>query len=242
MGSFVPATKAKISICDRIFTRVGASDDLSGGQSTFMVEMVEVANILKNATSKSLLILDEIGRGTSTFDGMSLAWAILEYIANPKKIGAKTLFATHYHELTELEGQVSGIVNYSSAVKEQGGAITFLRKVVRGSADQSYGIHVARLAGVPNPVLERAEELVRELVDTDIGARAKELAKTAAARINPEEAGIPKKTEENQLTFRMTLSDPDILEEIRNLDTDNLTPMKALETLVRIQKELKNRV
>ena len=176
IGSFVPAEEANISISDRIFTRVGASDDLSSGQSTFMVEMTEVANILRNATKKSLIILDEIGRGTSTFDGMSIAWAVLEYIADEKRIGAKTLFATHYHELTELEGAIDGVKNYCISVKEQGDSVVFLRKIVRGGADKSYGIQVARLAGVPKPVLDRAKEIVMELVDTDIAARAKELA------------------------------------------------------------------
>ena len=168
IGSFVPADKANIGIVDRIFTRVGASDDLASGQSTFMVEMTEVANILRNATSKSLLILDEIGRGTSTFDGLSIAWAVIEHISNTRILGAKTLFATHYHELTELEGKLAGVNNYCIAVKERGDDIVFLRKIVKGGADKSYGIQVAKLAGVPNSVIERAKELVEELVSADI--------------------------------------------------------------------------
>ena len=163
IGSFVPASSANIGIVDRIFTRVGASDDLASGQSTFMVEMNEVANILRNATSNSLLILDEIGRGTSTFDGLSIAWAVVEHISNTKLIGAKTLFATHYHELTELEGKLSGVNNYCIAVKEKGDDIVFLRKIIKGGADKSYGIQVAKLAGLPDSVIERAKEIVNEL-------------------------------------------------------------------------------
>ena len=176
IGSFVPAEKANIGIADRIFTRVGASDDLASGQSTFMVEMTEVANILRNATSRSLLILDEIGRGTSTFDGLSIAWAVIEYISNTKILGAKTLFATHYHELTELEGKLAGVNNYCIAVKERGDDIVFLRKIVKGGADKSYGIQVAKLAGVPDIVIERAKELVEELVSADITAAVKDIA------------------------------------------------------------------
>ena len=173
IGSFVPASHADISICDRIFTRVGASDDLASGQSTFMVEMNEVANILRNATTKSLLILDEIGRGTSTFDGLSIAWAVVEYIA--KVVRAKTLFATHYHELTELEGRLDGVNNYCIAVTNHDQDIVFLRKIIPGGADQSYGIDVASLAGVPRPVIERAKEIAAELSDADILAKAREL-------------------------------------------------------------------
>ena len=168
IGSFVPAKSAKIGIEDRIFTRVGASDDLASGQSTFMVEMSEVANILRNATSNSLLILDEIGRGTSTFDGLSIAWAVVEHISNPRLLGAKTLFATHYHELTELEGKLNSVNNYCIAVKEKGDDIVFLRKIVKGGADKSYGIQVAKLAGVPDNVIERAKEIVEELSNNDI--------------------------------------------------------------------------
>ena len=181
IGSFVPASSAKIGIVDRIFTRVGASDDLASGQSTFMVEMTEVANILRNATSNSLLILDEIGRGTSTFDGLSIAWAVVEHIANTRLLGAKTLFATHYHELTELQGKLSGVNNYCIAVKEKGDDIVFLRKIVKGGADKSYGIQVAKLAGVPDSVIERAKELVEELSDADITERAKEIEAAGSA-------------------------------------------------------------
>ena len=163
IGCFVPAETADIGIVDRIFTRVGASDDLASGQSTFMVEMTEVANILRNATGNSLLILDEIGRGTSTFDGLSIAWAVVEHISNPKLLGAKTLFATHYHELTELEGKLDNVNNYCIAVKEKGDDIVFLRKIVKGGADKSYGIQVAKLAGVPDSVIERAKEIAEEL-------------------------------------------------------------------------------
>ena len=168
IGSFIPADSANIGIVDRIFTRVGASDDLASGQSTFMVEMTEVANILRNATSNSLLILDEIGRGTSTFDGLSIAWAVVEHISNPKLLGAKTLFATHYHELTELEGKLDNVSNYCIAVKEKGDDVVFLRKIVKGGADKSYGIQVAKLAGLPESVLARAKEIVNELSDLDL--------------------------------------------------------------------------
>ena len=176
VGSFVPADSADIGIVDRIFTRVGASDDLASGQSTFMVEMNEVSNILRNATPKSLLILDEIGRGTSTFDGLAIAWAVIEHIADKRILGAKTLFATHYHELTELEGTMDGVNNYCIAVKEKGDDIVFLRKIVKGGADKSYGIQVAKLAGVPDSVIARAKELVDELSQADISARAKDIA------------------------------------------------------------------
>ena len=176
VGCFVPAQSANIGLSDRIFTRVGASDDLASGQSTFMVEMTEVANILRNATSKSLLILDEIGRGTSTFDGLSIAWAVVEYISDSKLLGAKTLFATHYHELTELEGKIENVNNYCIAVKEKGDDIVFLRKIVKGGADKSYGIQVAKLAGVPDLVINRAKEIVEELSDEDITSRVSEIA------------------------------------------------------------------
>jgi len=241
MGSFVPAAEADIGICDRIFTRVGASDDLSSGQSTFMVEMTEVANILRNATKDSLIILDEIGRGTSTFDGLSIAWAVVEHISNPHLIGAKTLFATHYHELTELEGTLSGVNNYCIAVKEQGDDIVFLRKIVRGGADKSYGIQVAKLAGVPEPVIERARELVEELSSADIAYRAKEIA----------ELGIPEKSRKpverqndvdaSQLSLFDTVNDDDIIKEISESDLSSMTPIDALNTLYRLQNEIKNR-
>ena len=182
IGSFVPAKSANIGLSDRIFTRVGASDDLASGQSTFMVEMTEVANILRNATSKSLLILDEIGRGTSTFDGLSIAWAVIEYISDSRLLGAKTLFATHYHELTELEGKIDNVNNYCIAVKEKGDDIVFLRKIVKGGADKSYGIQVAKLAGVPELVIGRAKEIVEELSDEDITARVSEIASKERVR------------------------------------------------------------
>ena len=163
IGSFVPASYAKIGVVDKIFTRVGASDDLSMGQSTFMVEMMEVATILKNATSNSLVILDEIGRGTSTYDGLAIAWAVAEFIADKEKCGAKTLFATHYHELTRLENTLDGVKNYSIAVKEKGEDVIFLRKIVSGGTDESYGVHVAKLAGVPKIVTQRANEILKSI-------------------------------------------------------------------------------
>ena len=240
MGSFVPADSANIGICDRIFTRVGASDDLASGQSTFMVEMTEVANILRNATKNSLLILDEIGRGTSTFDGLAIAWAVVEYISNPRILGAKTLFATHYHELTELEGSLSGVNNYCIAVKEQGDTIVFLRKIVKGGADKSYGIQVAKLAGVPDPVIARAKELVQDLVQADITVQMREIAAQAKA---PAAKPVPKPDEVDmhQMTLFDTVKEDDILEELENLDLDALTPRDALNTLYRLQNQLKNR-
>ena len=195
IGSFVPAAAANIGIVDRIFTRVGASDDLASGQSTFMVEMTEVANILRNATKNSLLILDEIGRGTSTFDGLSIAWAVAEHINNPANIGAKTLFATHYHELTELEGKLDGVNNYCIAVKESGEDIVFLRKIIKGGADKSYGIQVARLAGVPGEVLDRALEIAGTLNENEVAQRARMLAEHAGeAAIAAEASGNPNPT------------------------------------------------
>ena len=239
IGSFVPAEKAKIGVVDRIFTRVGASDDLASGQSTFMVEMTEVANILRNATAKSLLILDEIGRGTSTFDGLSIAWAVIEHISNTKLLGAKTLFATHYHELTELEGKIPGVNNYCIAVKERGDDIVFLRKIVKGGADKSYGIQVAKLAGVPDSVLDRAQELVDELVHTDITSTFKDLAensrKTKPKAVHYDEVDL------EQISLFDTVQDQDIIEELKNLDITMLTPMDAMNTLYRLQNKLKNR-
>ena len=239
IGSFVPAEKAKIGVVDRIFTRVGASDDLASGQSTFMVEMTEVANILRNATAKSLLILDEIGRGTSTFDGLSIAWAVIEHISNTKLLGAKTLFATHYHELTELEGKIPGVNNYCIAVKERGDDIVFLRKIVKGGADKSYGIQVAKLAGVPDSVLDRAKELVDELVHTDITSTFKDLAensrKTKPKAVHYDEVDL------EQIFLFDTVQDQDIIEELKNLDITMLTPMDAMNTLYRLQNKLKNR-
>ena len=233
IGSFVPADKAVVGIVDRIFTRVGASDDLASGQSTFMVEMTEVANILRNATAKSLLILDEIGRGTSTFDGLAIAWAVIEHISNTKLCGAKTLFATHYHELTELEGKLSGVTNYCIAVKEKVDDIVFLRKIVKGGADKSYGIQVAKLAGVPDSVINRAKELVEELSDADITAAVKDLA-------SPKKK--PKvEMDMAQMSLFDTVQDNDIIEELKGIDIGNLTPMEALNTLYNLQNKIKNR-
>lgn len=241
IGSFVPAEEANMCICDRIFTRVGASDDLASGQSTFMVEMTEVANILRNATRNSLLILDEIGRGTSTFDGLSIAWAVVEHISNTKLLGAKTLFATHYHELTELEGAINGVNNYCIAVKEQGDDIVFLRKIVKGGADKSYGIQVAKLAGVPDSVIARAKELVEELSSADITARAKEIA--AGSQVPPAHKAVPKPDEVDMLQMSLfdTVKDDDIIRELGELELARMTPIDALNTLYRLQNRLKNR-
>ena len=239
IGSFVPASSANIGIVDRIFTRVGASDDLASGQSTFMVEMTEVANILRNATSRSLLVLDEIGRGTSTFDGLSIAWAVVEHISNPKLLGAKTLFATHYHELTELEGKLSGVNNYCIAVKEKGDDIVFLRKIVKGGADRSYGIQVAKLAGVPDSVITRAKELAEELGDADITAKAREIS---AAGAKPKQK--KKKYDQvdlEQMSLFDTVSDQDILQELNEVDVSTMTPVEALNTIYRLQNRLRNR-
>ena len=242
VGSFVPALSADIGIVDRIFTRVGASDDLASGQSTFMVEMTEVANILRNATVNSLLILDEIGRGTSTFDGLSIAWAVVEYISNPKVLGAKTLFATHYHELTELEGTLDGVNNYCIAVKERGDDIVFLRKIVKGGADKSYGIQVAKLAGVPETVIERAKKLVAELSDADISQKAKDIAQYSKKKekMNEEYKKVDE-LEVKQISLFDTVGNDDIIEEIKNIDIGNMTPIDALNTLYRLQSKAKNR-
>jgi len=234
IGCFVPADEADIGIVDRIFTRVGASDDLASGQSTFMVEMNEVANILKNATKNSLLILDEIGRGTSTYDGLSIAWAVVEHIANPKLLGAKTLFATHYHELTELEGKLESVNNYCIAVKEQGEDIVFLRKIIPGGADKSYGIQVARLAGVPDAVLKRAREIAEELSENDIAERA---GRVQQAVEQVRRAAIPE-----QLTLfaeaEEQISDR-VITELKKLDLSHMTPMEALTKLYDLQMKLK---
>ena len=240
LGSFVPASSANIGLVDRIFTRVGASDDLTSGQSTFMVEMNEVANILRNATSKSLLILDEIGRGTSTFDGLSIAWAVVEYISNSKLLGAKTLFATHYHELTELEGKISNVNNYCIAVKEKGDDIVFLRKIVKGGADKSYGIQVAKLAGVPDPVINRAKEIVEELVTADITGKVKDIAVQGSET----KKKTQKKLDEVDLTqFSLfdTVKDDDVLNELKELDISHMTPMDAMNKLYQLQNKLRNR-
>ncbi len=224
VGSFVPAIEAHIGVVDKIFTRVGASDDLSMGQSTFMVEMMEVATILKEATSNSLIILDEIGRGTSTYDGLSIAWAVAEYIANKEKCGAKTLFATHYHELTELEEKLDGVKNYNIAVKEKGEDIIFLRKILRGGTDESYGIHVARLAGVPKVVTQKADEILRGLERKNILTGKKQ---------------ENKKTVEGQFDmFNYKLAE--IAHEIDKINLNELTPIDALNTLVKIKEKMKN--
>jgi DNA mismatch repair protein MutS len=225
VGSFVPAESAKIGVVDKIFTRVGASDDLSMGQSTFMVEMMEVATILKEATSNSLIILDEIGRGTSTYDGLSIAWAVAEFIADKEKCGAKTLFATHYHELTELEDKLEGIKNYSIAVKEKGEDIIFLRKIVRGGTDESYGIHVARLAGVPKMVTQKADEILRSLERKNILTGKKQ------------EKQDKKQVEGQFDLYNYKLAE--IAHEVDKINLNELTPIDALNILVKIKEKMK---
>ena len=221
IGSFVPARECHVGVVDAIFTRIGASDDLSAGQSTFMVEMTEVAEILKNATSRSLVVLDEIGRGTSTFDGMSIARAVVEHISDPAKgLGCKTLFATHYHELTDLEGTISGVKNYNIAVKKRGEDITFLRRIVRGPADDSYGIEVAKLAGLPGTVTRRAHEVLRTL-----------------------EASAPKnKVEQMDFDALQEYSSPavpsEMMDKLEALDVETLTPIEALNFLYELKKTL----
>ena len=239
IGSFVPAKSAKIGIVDRIFTRVGASDDLASGQSTFMVEMNEVANILRNATSKSLLILDEIGRGTSTFDGLSIAWAVVEHISNRKILGAKTLFATHYHELTELEGKMNNVNNYCIAVKEKGDDIVFLRKIVKGGADRSYGIQVAKLAGVPDMVIDRAKEIAEQLSDNDVTEKIQSIQ----TNIKSEKAKVKKYDQVDlaQMSLFDTVKDSDVIDELASIDIQTLTPLDALNTLYKLQNMIKNR-
>ena len=239
IGCFVPADQADIGLVDRIFTRVGASDDLASGQSTFMVEMNEVANILRNATSNSLLILDEIGRGTSTFDGLAIAWAVIEHISNKKLLGAKTLFATHYHELTELEGKMNNVNNYYIAVKEQGDDIVFLRKILKGGADKSYGIQVARLAGVPDMVIDRAKVIVEQLMDNDITERVQSIA--IDGRTETKKNKHYDQVDLDQISLFDTVKDEDILKELDELDISNLTPLDALNTLYRLQNLRKNR-
>ena len=232
MGSFVPASSARISICDAIFTRVGASDDLASGQSTFMVEMNEVATILKNATRQSLIILDEIGRGTSTFDGMAIAKAVLEYVCNKRKIGAKTLFATHYHELTDMEEELPGIKNYNIACKKRGDDIIFLRRIVPGPADGSYGIEVAKLAGVPNPVVKRAREVLKEIIDEQ--ERTGGVLKVPTEV--PEESGTS--PEDFQISFTSHASD-EILDELKALDVNTFTPIEAMNYLYDLSRRAK---
>ena len=236
LGSFVPANQADISLVDRIFTRVGASDDLASGQSTFMVEMTEVANILHNATKNSLIILDEIGRGTSTFDGLSIAWSVVEHIVDKKLIGAKTLFATHYHELTELEGKLEGVQNYCIAVKEDGEDIVFLRKIVKGGADKSYGIQVAKLAGVPEQVLIRAREIADQLENKD--------ALSLDGVVNQMAVSSPGEKTMNQLSIFDTMGNDqtdDILFELRDIDLSRVTPMDAMNLVYKWQKSLQER-
>ena len=216
-GCFVPASEARIGIVDRVFTRVGASDDLASGNSTFMLEMNEVADILKNATKQSFIIYDEIGRGTSTYDGMSIARAVVEYTA--KKIGAKTLFATHYHELTALEGETEGVVNYNIAAKKRGNDIVFLRKIIKGAADDSYGIEVAHLAGVPETVVNRAKQVLSGLVE------------------NEARPVIRNKAEEDNVSFE-ALNEQRVLDRIRSVDINTLTPYEAITLLYELKKEL----
>lgn len=227
VGSFVPASEASVSVCDRIFTRVGASDDLASGQSTFMVEMTEVANILRNGTKDSLIILDEIGRGTSTFDGLSIAWAVVEYIVNTGTIGAKSLFATHYHELTELEGKIEGVQNYCISVKEQGDDIIFLHKIIPGGANNSYGIQVAKLAGVPQHVVERAKMILRELDKADITKHAESIKVME----------VPKAEETYQLNL-FEDEHSDVIQMIKDLDINSVTPIEALNTLAELKRKL----
>lgn len=252
IGSFVPAESADICVCDRIFTRVGASDDLASGQSTFMVEMTEVSNILRNATGNSLIILDEIGRGTSTFDGLSIAWAVVEYIADKKKCGAKTFFSTHYHELTELEGKIDGVKNYCISVKEQGDNIIFLRKIIRGSADKSYGIQVAALAGVPDVITERAKEILAELSAKDIALKNMENEEIAeiygqrslydADEFKVNENGCPADEKifdyENLKASEISGNHGDIINKLKDLNINAITPLDAINIL----SDLKNRI
>ncbi len=228
-GSFLPAEYASISVTDRIFTRVGASDDLAGGRSTFMMEMSEVSNILRHATSKSLLILDEIGRGTSTYDGLSIAWAVVEYISDRKTVGAKTLFATHYHELTSLEGQLPGVKNYCVAVKESGEDVLFLHKIREGCGNQSYGIEVAKLAGLPRWVLNRAKEILDELTAQGLSRQAAEIAAKSAA--DAEQIDL----------FEQIERTPDVVRQLLELDINTMTPMEALQTLYSLQKQAKKK-
>ena len=243
MGSFVPAKEANISICDKVFTRIGASDDLSGGKSTFMVEMWEVANILKNATSKSLVLLDEIGRGTSTYDGLSIAWAVVEYICKNKNLRCKTLFATHYHELTDLENHIKGVKNYSVAVKEFNNNIIFLRKIVKGGADQSYGIEVAKLAGLPNEVVTRAKEILALLEEDDLKCKDKSSLKEPQSEISITKEDKNKCNKISKAQVQMSFEDVEknmLINEIGNLDVMSMNPLEAMNTLYDIIKKAKN--
>lgn len=241
VGCFVPAKSANIGIVDRIFTRVGASDDLASGQSTFMVEMNEVANILRNATSNSLLILDEIGRGTSTFDGLSIAWAVIEHISNRKLLGAKTLFATHYHELTELEGKMHNVNNYCIAVKECGDDIVFLRKIIKGGADRSYGIQVAKLAGVPDMVIDRAKEIVEQLTDNDITEKIQNIAVDTKGEGRAKKQQHLDEVDLAQMSLFDTVTDEDVIKELMELEVNTMSPLDALNALYKLQNKLKNR-
>ena len=243
IGSYVPAKSASIGVVDRIFTRVGASDDLASGQSTFMVEMNEVSNILRNATKNSLLILDEIGRGTSTFDGLAIAWAVIEHIANRNLLGAKTLFATHYHLLTELEDKMDNVKNYCIAVKEKGDDIVFLRKIIPGGTDRSYGIEVAKLAGVPDMVIERAKEILNELSDGDIASMIQDID-VSVKDGNTKRKTIKRQDEVDagQLSFFDSVSDAEIVKEIEEIDITTLTPLDGLNLLYKIQNKIKNRI
>ena len=229
MGSFVPATSANVGIVDKIFTRVGASDDLASGQSTFMVEMNEVANIIKNATPDSLLILDEIGRGTSTFDGMSIARAVLEYVSDKRKLGAKTLFATHYHELAVMEELLDGVKNYNIAVKKNGENITFLRRIVPGGADKSYGIEVARLAGIPEWVIKRAKDIQREYENA------------TGENLNVVKKKQPKQNNDiQQISLLGNVADNEIISELKSTDLDTLTPIEAMNILYKLKAKADN--
>ena len=242
LGSFVPCKSANICVCDRIFTRVGASDDLASGQSTFMIEMNEVSNILRNATKDSLLILDEIGRGTSTLDGLSIAWAVIEHIANPKLLGAKTLFATHYHELTELEGKVANVNNYCIAVKEEGDNIIFLRKIIKGGTDRSYGIQVAKLAGVPDLVIERAKDILEQLSENNIIDKMQDIVTVNTTQVSKKKSNKFDEVDLGQLTLLDMTSDSDIIKELEEIDVSNMTPLDGLNTLYRLQCKCKNRI
>ncbi len=241
IGCFVPAKSANIGIVDRIFTRVGASDDLASGQTTFMVEMNEVTNILRNVTFNSLLILDEIGRGTSTFDGLSIAWAVIEHISSRKLLGAKTLFATHYHELTELEGKMSNVNNYCIAVKECGDDIVFLRKIIKGGADKSYGIQVAKQAGVPDMVIGRAKEIVEQLTDNDIIEKVQSIVVDVKGENRSKKMPVYDEVDLAQMSLFDTVKDEDVIKELQEIDVSNMTPLDALNTLYRLQNKLKNR-
>ena len=232
IGCFVPAAQAQIGIVDRIFTRVGATDDLASGQSTFMVEMNEVANILENATSRSLLILDEVGRGTSTFDGLSIAWAVIEYISDKSKIGARTLFATHYHELTDLEGKIQGIKNYRVTIEEKGDDIIFLRKIIRGGADDSYGIQVAKLAGLPGDVIFRAKEILNELENADISKK----------NVNVRKGTLPLEGQLELFSFtdiKTEKNHSDIIKILKDTDLNNITPIDAMRLLYDLKERTK---